>query len=590
LASRRTFFFEGLGVSEGIAIGSAYVIEGDEVRTESRHVPEPEIDAEIARFRRALELAGDELRQIRQQVEEKIDKQQAGIFDAHLLILEDPQIVEESVRRIRSERRNAESVLWEVTQKLGEMMKSLGDNYFAERNHDLYDVSRRVIKFMTRLSSDHVPLAASRKGCIVVANDLGPAETAQFSRDSVLGFCTNEGGPTSHAAIMAKALSIPAVVGLECGTHYIRNGDMLVLDGIEGKVILHPTREQIDYYRRRAEQIEARRAALAKLRDLPAVTTDGTRVRMQANLEFPEELDHVDLNGAEGVGLFRTEFMYMDRTRLPSEDEHLRSYQRVLAHLPDVPVVMRTIDLGGDKMPGDIASHEFNPFMGLRAIRLCLQNPELFRAQLRSMIAAHAFREMNVMIPMVSGLSEMRETRAIVDDLVERIDREGDPLPSKINIGAMVEIPSAAIMTKLLCQEADFLSIGTNDLVQYTLAVDRVNKAVAGLYRQTHPAVLHLIKMVVDGARETDTPVSVCGEMASDPKLAILLVGLGIRTLSMSPASIGAVKHAIRGISLADAQSIADEALRQDTPEDVEVLLHFRLKEYLARAAEPAAG
>ncbi len=589
MAGRRTFFFEGLGVSDGIAIGPAYVIESEDFRTESWQIGESEVDGEVQRFRDAVELAAAELRDIRQQVEEKIDRQQASIFDAHLLILEDPQIVDETIARIRGERRNAEAVLWEVTQQIGEMMKSLGDSYFAERNHDLYDVSRRVIKFLLRLYAQSHP-SLPREGCIVVANDLGPAETAQFSKDHVLGLCTNEGAATSHAAIMAKALSIPACVGLEFVTHYIRSGDVLILDGQEGKVILNPTPDQIEYYNQKADEWRERVDSLRALRDLPAVTTDGVHVAMMANLEFPGELDTVDLNGAEGIGLFRTEFMYLDRGSLPSEDDHLRSYGHVLAKLDDKPVIMRTIDIGGDKLPSDQPVHEFNPFMGMRAIRLCLHRPDLFRAQLRAMATAHAGREFNVMIPMVSGLTELRESRNILEDILDRLEREGLNLPSKVNLGAMVEIPSAALQARTLCEEADFLSIGTNDLVQYALAVDRTNKAVATLYKQTHPAVLQLIKMIVDGAGETRTPVSVCGEMASDPRLAVLLVGLGIRSLSMSPSSIGAVKQVLRNISCADAEAIAAEALRQDTPEDVEVLLHFRLKELQSKIDQEAVG
>jgi len=583
VAGRRTFFFEGLGVSEGIAIGPAYVIESEDFRTESWQIAENEVESEVERFLEAVSLAREELKDIRRQVEEMIDRQQASIFDAHLLILEDPQIVDETIHRIRTERRNAEAILWEVTRHIGDLMKSLGDTFFAERNHDLYDVSRRVIKFLLKIYAQSHP-TLPREGCIVVANDLGPAETAQFSRDHILGLCTNEGGSTSHAAIIAKALSIPACVGLELATHYIRSGDILILDGETGKVILNPTPDQIEFYRQKTKIHEKKLELLSRLRDLPAETTDGTRIALYANLEFPEELDTIDLNGAEGIGLFRTEFLYLDRKDLPGEEEHLRGYSHVLARLGDKPVIMRTIDIGGDKLPSDQPSHEFNPFMGLRAIRLCLHKPELFRTQLRAILTAHADREARIMIPMISGISELRESRNIVEDLMERMGRDGESVPSRIQIGAMVEIPSAAIQTRSLCEEADFLSIGTNDLVQYTLAVDRVNKSVASLYKQTHPAVLHLIRMVIEGARETRTPVSVCGEMASDPRLAILLMGLGIRQLSMSPAAIGGVKAAIRGISIADAEAVATEALRQDTPEDVDVLLHFRLKELLAHS------
>ncbi len=577
MAGRRTFFFEGLGVSDGIAIGPAYVIESQGMKAESYELDEHAVDKEIRRFDKSVELAKGELRQIRQQVEEKIDRQQASIFDAHLMMLEDPHIVDRTRHRIKVDRINAESILWEVTQSLGEQMKALGDEYFAERNHDLYDVARRVIKFLRQLNAanqTHLPA----EGCIIVANDLGPAETAQFSREHVKAFCTNEGGATSHTAIMAKALAIPAIVGLEYVTHYIRTGDTLILDGSDGKLILNPTREQLTYYRGRAEEFEHRRQALVSLRNLPAETTDGTRIAMNANIEFPEELDAVETNGAEGIGLFRTEFLYLDRKTLPLEEDHYREYKMILDRMGDKPVIMRTIDIGGDKLPDkEFTLPELNPFMGLRAVRLCLARPELYRAQLRAMLNAAAGRVANIMIPMVSGLNEVRVTRFMINDLLAHMNKSGQPVPSSIRLGAMVEIPSAALQARELCKETDFLSIGTNDLVQYTLAVDRVNRSVANLYRPTHPAVLQLIKLVVDAARASNVSLSVCGEMAADPYQAGLLVGLGIRNLSMGPSSIGVVKRLLRSVSLQLVEELAQEALTKGTPEEVDSLIQEKL-------------
>lgn len=574
MAGRRTFFFDGLGVSDGYAIGPACVIEARGIRTEGYQLAEDAIEAEIERLHRAIELARQELEDIRKQVEEKIDRQQAAIFDAHLMMLDDPMWIERTIERIRRDQRNAEAVLWEVTQTLSEQMKALGDAYFSERNHDLFDVARRVIKFLAELTDPDHP-SIPKDGCIIVANDLGPAETASFSREAVMGFCINEGGQTSHTAIMAKALSIPAVVGLEYITHYVRSGDLLVLDGLAGKVILNPTDVQLAYYRARMDEFAARRRRLAALRHLPAATTDGIQVALMANIEFPVELDAVEEHGAEGIGLFRTEYLYMDEDCFHDWDRHVSEYRMVFDRMGDRPVVLRTLDLGGDKLPDkERWTPEANPFLGLRAIRLCLARTELFRAQIRALLRAGAGRDLRILIPMVSALEEVRAARRLIDECRSALDREGVSLPRSIKVGVMIEIPSAALIAPALAREVDFFSIGTNDLVQYTLAVDRVNKNVANLYQPTHPAVLQLIRMTIDGAAAHDIPVAVCGEMAADPRLAVLLVGMGVRELSMSPASLAEVKKAIRGVSIEDARRLAHDVLGASTAGEAEALLH----------------
>jgi phosphotransferase system enzyme I (PtsI) len=497
-------------------------------------------------------------------------------------MLEDPQITQRTVERIRAEAKNAEYVFWGVTKALGEQMKALGDEYFAERNHDLYDIARRVLKFLQRL---HQAEGSSmpREGCIIVAQSLGPAETAQLSREQVIGFCMNEGGSTSHAAIMAKALAIPAIVGLDYVTHYVRTGDMLILDGREGRLILNPSAEQVEHYKRKAADYQTLRLALSELRDLPAVTTDGVRVHLLANIEFPDELDALEANGAEGIGLFRTEFLYLDSRRSLAEQDHFATYHAVYERLGDRYVVLRTLDVGGDKVAeGEAVPAELNPFLGLRAIRLCMQRPELLRVQMRAMLKAAAGRELCIMIPMISNLDEVRSSRQMLNDLTAQMADRGEEVPSSIRLGIMVEIPSAALQARQLAREVDFFSIGTNDLIQYTLAVDRVNNLVSNLYKATHPAVLQLIRMVAEAGNDSGTPVSVCGEMASDPRLAILLVGLGVRTLSMGPSSIGAVKRGIRSVSLAAAEDLAREVLTCCTSAEVESVLHLRLGEFSA--------
>lgn len=578
MAGRRTFFFDGQGVSDGIAIGPASVIESEGEPGESYPIAEDQVEREVERFQQAIQLAADEITSIGRQVAEKIDTQQAAIFDAHLMMLQDPNLADRTIRHIRSEKRNAESIFWEVASELGEQMKALGDAYFAERNHDLYDIARRVVKFLRGLNAASRP-EVPHAGCIVVANSIGPAETAALAREKVLGFCTNVGGTTSHMAIMAKALSLPAVTGLEYVTHYVRSGDMMILDGTEGKLILHPTAEQVEFYRKRVAELRSQREALSELRALPGVTTDGTRISLNANLEFPIELDAVEENGAEGIGLFRTEFLYMDEEHIHDWAYHVEQYRLVLDRMPDRQVIMRTLDIGGDKLPrGEFLIEESNPFLGLRAVRLCLYRRDLFRAQLKAMLTAAGDRpELDIMIPMVSSLEEVRDSRVILEECRHELISDGVAVPGTIRLGVMIEIPSAALMAREFAEEADFLSIGTNDLIQYTLAVDRVNRAVAPLYRPTHPAVLRLIKAVADAGRDTGTPVSVCGEMASSPLFALLLVGLGIRHLSMGPASIGMVKKMIRSVSLAELEEMARDVLSCRTADEADDRLRTRI-------------
>ncbi|MDX1973203.1 MAG: phosphoenolpyruvate--protein phosphotransferase [Candidatus Sumerlaeia bacterium] len=567
---RGTFFFEGIPVSEGIVIGPAYVMDVSFHSTSRYNVGEVEVEHELNRFKEAIQRAKNEILSIKQQVEQKIDKQQAAIFDAHLMMLEDPYIIDRTQKRIRDERRNAESVLWDVTTELGEQMKALGDEYFSERNHDLYDITRRVIKFLTKIDREESS-TPHPDGAIVVAESLGPAETAQLSREHILGFCTDEGGHTSHTTIMARALGIPALVGVEKITKFIRNGDMLILDGNEGRLILNPTQAQLTHYQKKADVFYAKRQKLLELSRLPAVTKDDVRIHVLANLEIPEELTSQGLEHVEGIGLFRTEFLYLDREELPKEQDHEEAYRRILDFFGSRPVTMRTIDLGGDKLPSKVRlADEPNPFMGTRAIRLCVEQPEILRTQLRSMMRAASGRDLNIMIPMISGLEEFRFTKQMVAEIHDELLLENILPPNTLHLGAMIEIPSAALQAHQIARESDFFSIGTNDLVQYTLAVDRTNKNLAQLYRQTHPAVLQLIKLTVDAGNEFNIPVSVCGEMAGDLHTAALLLGLGVRFLSMSPHSIGKIKQMICQVRFTELQNMAQDALKCATPDEVD--------------------
>ncbi len=583
---RRTFFFDGLGVSGGVVIGPAYVIDSQHYQADPQTLEEEEVEPEIERFFAAVQAAKDEVMELGRTVTEKVDSQQAAIFDAHVTLLSDPLLIDQTVGTIREDHRNAEYVFWNVTQKIGKQLQELNDSYFSERSHDLYDVARRVLKF---LEEEKNPEGRSiPQNSIIVAADLGPSETAEIHRDLIAGFVTDSGGPTSHAAIMAKALSLPAVVGLDFITHYVRSGDTLIVDGSTGQVILHPIPEQIEYYTRKSQEFKQLRATFSELRDLPAVTLDGTRVALQANIEFTAELDLMDSHGAEGIGLYRTEYFFIERRSLPTEAEQEEAYRKVVTAVGNHPVVFRTLDVGGDKLAGSIPTPpEHNPFLGLRAIRLCLAYPDLFRRQLRPLMRASAGRELRILLPMISSLGEIAESRRLIDEVYESLDAEGAELPTEIQVGIMVEIPSAALQIDRLAAEVDFCSIGTNDLVQYTLAVDRVNKLVRHLYREVHPAVLLLIKRVVDTCDQLGKPVSVCGEMAGHPLLSLALVGLGVRTLSMSPALMGPVKKAIRSSEKAFLEELASRLLTLGTAEEVLETLKSEVEQH---EAQPSAG
>ncbi len=576
---RRTFFFDGLPVSRGVVIGPAFVLESHDFKVRSFDIDEEDLDNEISRFHTSVENARKELEELAKSVREKIDSQQAAIFDAHVTILSDPHLIEQTTDRIRKDRRNAEFVFWNIAKKIGDQLQALGDSTFSERTHDLYDVARRVLKFLDSSrgsTSNEIP-----EGAIIVASDLGPSETAHFHNDKIAGIATDSGGPTSHTAIMAKALSLPAVVGLDFLTHYVRTGNILIIDGSEGKVILNPSPSQVEFYEERAEEFRKVRENLDEIINLPSQTLDGELVHLEANIEFTHELTMVKSQGAEGIGLYRTEYLFIDRTQLPSEEEQEVAYRKVVDEMGDAPVVFRTLDVGGDKLTTSIPiPREGNPFLGLRAIRLCLAYPELFRTQLRPLLRAAEGRELHLLLPMISGVDEVKQAKEIVFDVKKKLKSKNLPTPKDIKFGAMIEIPSAVLQADFIAEEVDFFSIGTNDLIQYTIAVDRVNKLVGSLYKETHPAVLKLIKQVVEVGKKNNVPVTVCGEMAGEPTLALLLVGLGVRRLSMSPALIGLVKKSIRGVEASFLTTLASELLQLPSPGEVQRRLIDKLLEH----------
>ncbi len=577
MPGKRPFEHVGIGVSPGIAIGPAYVLEHPSAPVEGYDVPTERVEEEVRRFHTAVGMAIAELAELSRQVRERVDPQQAAIFEAHQAMLADPMLVDRTDARIRGDRLNAEYVLWSVTQEIGRQLADIGDEYFSERNHDLFDVSRRVLKFLRRLENPDRDLP--REGAIVFATDLGPGETVELHHMGIAAFALGTGGPTGHTAILAKSLGLPAVVGVENIVQSVRSGMEVIVDGAAGLVIVQPPSDVVAQYRRLQERFLVKRMGLEALRELPAVTRDGHRVRIEANIEFPEEVEAALHHGAEGIGLYRTEFLYLRPDILPSEDESFHAYKQVLDRVAG-PVTFRTLDLGGDKRPELLPSGaEGNPMLGLRALRLCLAQPRLFRVQLRSLIRAGEGRTLRIMLPMVSSVEEVEQARHLIEDVEAELVAYGHSPVKEMLIGAMVEVPSAAIIAPALAHVCDFFSIGTNDLTQYTLAVDRLSSTVAHLYQPAHPAVLRLIAQIVDAGRDAGIPVSVCGEMAGDPRLALLLLGMGVECFSMSPACLPEVKRAFRRASLEEWRAIAGEALRMSNARAVSELLRRALPE-----------
>ncbi|MDX2175235.1 MAG: phosphoenolpyruvate--protein phosphotransferase [Candidatus Sumerlaeia bacterium] len=559
MPQQRTYQFNGIGVAPGIAIGPAYVIEPKAEPQEGYTIEDSEVEEETARLHKAIGLARDEITRIGEMVSTRIDPQQAAIFDAHRYMLDDPIIVGTTEQRIRAERLNAEYVFWTVVQGVAAQIRDIGDQYLAERSNDLFDIGRRVLKFLTILNSGDA--APPKEGAIVVAPELGPADAAEYHHAGIAAICLNQGGPTGHTAILARSFGMPAAFGLEDITYYVRTGNLLIVDGNAGKVILNPSPEQVSHYRTLQKGYLERRLRLESLRELPAETRDGCRIHLFANIEFPEEVEAALHNGAEGIGLYRTEFLYLEKTHLPSEDDQYRAYRHVLDRV-DGPVTFRTLDLGGDKLPEAMPfNREENPFLGLRALRFCLAQPKVFRAQLRALIRAAEGRVLRIMLPMVCCLEEVEKALAFIQRVESELVAYGHAPVAEMHIGIMVEVPSAALMADVFAERVDFFSIGTNDLTQYTLAVDRMSQSVAHLYQPTHPAVLALVRQVIEAGRRGDVPVSVCGEIAGDPTLALLLVGMGVRELSLSPSSLPEVKRAIRASNLSDLEAAARSAL-----------------------------
>jgi phosphotransferase system enzyme I (PtsI) len=568
----------GVGVSPGIAIGRALVLEGPNLAIFRLDLDRAEAEKEVARFRRAVRRAWSQLRGLRDRVRSEVGETYARVFEAQILILRDRALHRETAALIRRERVNAEWALRTVVGSHAQAFAQLGDPEFKERGTDIQDVEARLQAILLGSTRRH-DLSELAADVVVISHSLSPSDAASLNRERVIGLAIDGGGPTSHTAIIASALGIPAVAGLRDVSVRLRTGDRVALDGSEGVLLANPAEEELGLWRERQARLAQRDLNLQRLRDQPAVTPDGVRVRLRANIELPEEMLAAQRFGAEGVGLYRSEFLYLGEGRLPDEERHYRVYRDMAEQARPHEVVIRTLDLGGELHASTILDRrEGNPVLGLRAIRLCLKRQDLFKTQLRGILRAAVHGKISLMFPMVSALEELRQARAIVDAVRRDLAREGVPFEPEVPLGTMIEVPAAALIAERLAPEVDFFSVGTNDLIQYVLAIDRGNELVSYLYQPLHPAVLGLLRRVVEAAERLGRRVSVCGEMAANPLSAAVLIGLGITDLSMRPVSIPAVKQVVRGLPFREARAIVDEAMRLDTAEEIESAVRRRLE------------
>jgi phosphotransferase system enzyme I (PtsI) len=563
---------EGIPASPGIAIGIALKYEKLKPKVVKKELKEEEVSGEIERFLMAIERSKSELRKILTLAVEKLGSKGAEIFEAQILMLDDKTIINKIIERIKEEKLNAEFIIQDEIEKYIKFMQDSGDDYLKERAHDLEDLKNRVIrniqqqKWLSRFDTSR----------IVVAENLTPADTILFSRNQVLGYATDLGGMTSHTAILARALKIPAVVGLKEATKSIKTGDLVILDGYKGILIINPEQDVVEEYQNKIKRIAEFERKLEDFKFVPAVTIDGRKITILANIEFPEEVNEALESGAEGVGLFRTEYIISNGT-IPEEDEQFEEYLKVAEKVYPYKVVIRTFDVGGDKIFRDYHREE-NPFLGWRGIRIGLDKPEILLSQLRAILRASVKKNVWVMFPMVSSIDEVREAKKYIDMAKAQLKGKNIPFDENIKVGVMIETPSSALMAKEIAREVDFFSIGTNDLVQYTLAVDRGNETVAKIFQEFHPAVLRLIQFVVESAQRAKIPVSVCGEMAADPFATVLLVGFGLDELSVAPKMIPEIKRIIKTIKFKDAKRISKRALVFKTQDEVKNFLMKELK------------
>lgn len=567
----------GLGVSPGIAIGRTVCVQTRTVEVYRLPLEETEVEAETRRLRDAARHAQEEIGRLRDKVRVQLGEELGAIFEAHSLFLDDPMFMERIIRRIREERVNAEWAVYRTAEEMAEKFAKVDNEYLRERHEDLRDVAGHLLRSLQGIS--HHDLSEIDGDVVIVADELTPSYALRLGRDGALGFAVESGGRTSHTSIISRSLNLPAVAGLEGLLNLVTDQDPVILDGEQGTLILHPTAEVLAQYRSRRREIAQSDAAALATRALPAETADGAPIHLMANIDLPEEIETATRFGAAGIGLYRSEFLYIERSpELPTEEEHYELYARLAEAASPYPAIIRTYDLGGRKLARELLeTKEENPVLGLRGIRVTLARPEMFRTQLRALFRAATHGDLWVMIPMVSTLEEVRQFRGFAAAIADELEAEGTPFRRDLKLGIMIEVPSAAMLADRLAREVDFFSVGTNDLVQYSLAVDRNNEHVAHLYQPAHPGILRMLRFVAESAKGAGIELSVCGEMASDPRLAALLVGLGLHRLSMSPRSVPRIKTALLARSKADLERLAAACLEQGTAQEVEALLAAEL-------------
>ncbi len=559
---------KGKTASPGIKIGKAHVYMGSNIVIPKYYITEKDIVKELNRFDLALEKTKKELIGIQKQIAVNLSKDMANIFSSHLLVLEDPLIADKARKKVKSEKRNIEWVLNDISIELINSMNSIKDEYLRERIIDLSDIHKRLINNL--LMNDTSDLSKLDKEAIIFAPDLTPSDTAIMNKKYVLAFVTDKGGRTSHTAIMARALEIPAVVGTFVGTSKVKNGDTIIVDASHGKVIIDPSEEEIEYYKKIEAEYKKLDQVLSELTHLPSNTLDDIEIVIMGNIELPEEKELIKGHGAQGIGLFRSEFLFLDKS-LPDEERQFSEYKNVVEFFNPDPVTIRTLDIGGDKIFAYSAEYrERNPFLGCRAIRFCMENIDLFKTQIRAILRASHYGNVNIMFPMITTDEEIIGARSIVEETKEELKKKKIPFNENIKIGIMIEVPSAAINSDILSKYCDFFSVGTNDLVQYLLAVDRISESIAYLYNPLNISVLRLLKIIVENSAKYSVPLSICGEMAGEPLYTMLLIGLGYRNFSMSSTLMHQIKRIIRSVTIEECEQLASEILKLESTDSIE--------------------
>ncbi|HCY7959892.1 TPA: phosphoenolpyruvate--protein phosphotransferase [Staphylococcus aureus] len=567
---------KGIAASDGVAIAKAYLLVEPDL-TFDKNEKVTDVEGEVAKFNSAIEASKVELTKIRNNAEVQLGADKAAIFDAHLLVLDDPELIQPIQDKIKNENANAATALTDVTTQFVTIFESMDNEYMKERAADIRDVSKRVLSHILGVELPNPSMID--ESVVIVGNDLTPSDTAQLNKEFVQGFATNIGGRTSHSAIMSRSLEIPAIVGTKSITQEVKQGDMIIVDGLNGDVIVNPTEDELIAYQDKRERYFADKKELQKIRDADTVTVDGVHAELAANIGTPNDLPGVIENGAQGIGLYRTEFLYMGRDQMPTEEEQFEAYKEVLEAMDGKRVVVRTLDIGGDKELSYLnLPEEMNPFLGYRAIRLCLAQQDIFRPQLRALLRASVYGKLNIMFPMVATINEFREAKAILLEEKENLKNEGHDISDDIELGIMVEIPATAALADVFAKEVDFFSIGTNDLIQYTLAADRMSERVSYLYQPYNPSILRLVKQVIEASHKEGKWTGMCGEMAGDETAIPLLLGLGLDEFSMSATSILKARRQINGLSKNEMTELANRAVDCATQEEVIELVNNYVK------------